>query len=529
MRQTIGPSGGLVSSHDDVLTLVFQPGALTREHEIVVFPSDEPPAIIGPAYRVKPDIELLVDVEVGYRRALPDNTSGVTVAAIQLGDFTSEMGHWAPLPRLSIHEDTGLVRAYDTELSLYYGLNQYNVGSTTNTTVNDTDPSDDTATGNDTDDTATSAPTGDSDTDPSDSDTDPGPPGCSNGTPDPGELCFSSMDFDMTGGPVDVTLGDFNSDGNLDVATANGDGSFSVRLGDGTGEFGTEANVAAGNGPTAIAAGDLDGAMGDDLVISLSGSNQILLLQSLNSGSFTPIPVAVSGAAPSEVLLADADGNGGPDILVAHAGSGNVSFFSFAGGGLGPEALYTAGPVAAPVGLSFGQYNQGSDTNADVFVFGGDQLAVLPGNGTNFGNAPLNEMVGTDLRRGIGGEFGGAGGEDAAIADASQGGVHVLLGDGTPLGFLANDFYETGDGALDVAAADVNSDSDIDLIVANGDADTVTVLLSTGGTSWGDATDFVVGSGPTGVVTGDINGDGIADVVVSYAGGNGITVLRSDP
>ena len=40
VRKTIGPGGGLIASHDDVLSIVILPGALDREVEIEVFPSD---------------------------------------------------------------------------------------------------------------------------------------------------------------------------------------------------------------------------------------------------------------------------------------------------------------------------------------------------------------------------------------------------------------------------------------------------------------------------------------------------------
>ena len=130
MRKTIGPSGGLISSHDDVLTLVFQPGALDREYDVEIFPSDEPPLIFGQAYRVKPDVELAVDVEVTYRRVLPNNVDGVAVAAIRLDDYTAQMGHWVALPRLSIDEPSGSVLASDHELSLYYGMLERGGGST---------------------------------------------------------------------------------------------------------------------------------------------------------------------------------------------------------------------------------------------------------------------------------------------------------------------------------------------------------------------------------------------------------------
>ncbi|MCA9705291.1 MAG: PT domain-containing protein [Myxococcales bacterium] len=167
VRKTIGPSGGLISSHDDVLTLVFQPGALDREYDVEIFPSDEPPLIFGQAYRVKPDVELAVDVEVTYRRVLPNNVDGVAVAAIRLDDYTAQMGHWVALPRLSIDEPSGSVLASDHQLSLYYGMLERGGGSTSAGTSGPTsgptsDPTDDPtggATASTTDEPTTAGPT----------------------------------------------------------------------------------------------------------------------------------------------------------------------------------------------------------------------------------------------------------------------------------------------------------------------------------------------------------------------------------
>ena len=246
VRKTIGTRGGLVSSHDDVLSLQFLPGALDRDYEIEIFPSDEPPLVFGPAYRVKPNIELAVDVYVTYTRVLPANSDGVAVAAIRLDDYTAEMGHWVPLPRLSIDEASGSVLGSDSQLSLYYGMLEFG-GSATSATTQSTDPSAGTdPTGDEPTTGITSDPTGDEPTtgttsDPTDP-TDPTTPaGCGDGTPEAGEICLQGTDLAMGDGPVDVVLGDFDGDGQLDVATANGgDDSYSVRLGDGSGGFGGE-------------------------------------------------------------------------------------------------------------------------------------------------------------------------------------------------------------------------------------------------------------------------------------------------
>lgn len=531
VRKTIGPAGGLVSSHDEVLTLVFQPGALEHEEEIEIFPSDEPPLVFGPAYRVRPNIELAVDVEVTYRRVLPANTDGVAVAAIRLGDYTEEMGHWVPLPRLSIDEASGAVLASDSELSLYYGMLEFGGGATTQTTNDPTegDPTDPTggdATEGDPTEGATSEPTGGTETDPTNA-TDPTGEGCGNGSAEPGEICFESNDLAMGGSPADVTLGDFDGDGTLDFATANGDDTYSVRLGDGSGGFGSELGAEADGGPVAIGAGNFDAQMGDDLVV-VGGEGQMSLLQSQGNGTFVLMPVTLAGTGPAEVLVADFNDDGGPDIVVANQGSGTVTYFSFAGG-LGPAVDYGTGMVGAPVGLAFGQYNLNDNSFEDVFAFGGGNYAALPGDGIGLSDSPVGGALGTDLRRAVGGELGGGTPGDAAVADFAEGGVHVLLGNGAANGFSAMDFYATGAGAIDVAAGDVTGDGELDLVVANAGADTVTVLEKTGDDAWGNATDFDVGAGPSGVGVGDLDGDGVADIVVSCESGNVVTILLSNP
>ncbi|MCA9712747.1 MAG: hypothetical protein KDK70_43360, partial [Myxococcales bacterium] len=202
------------------------------------------------------------------------------------------------------------------------------------------------------------------------------------------------------------------------------------------------------------------------------------LLQSLGDGTFAANVIALTGNEPVDVLLADTSDDGVPDIMLANAGSGTVSFFSFMGG-LGGEVEYGTMNVASPMGLSFGQYNQNTDAVEDVFAFGGSAFAALPGDGQGISDAPVGGTIGTDLRRAVGGDLGGSSAGDAAVADFAEGGIYVLLGDGDPVGFTAQDFYATGAGAIDVAAGDVTGDGDVDLAVANSGDDSVTVLEKT--------------------------------------------------
>src|SRR5690606_34872146 len=124
VRQVIGPDGGQVSSHDEVLSILFLPGALEEDVEIQIMPSETPPpSLDGLQYRVKPDIPVAVPIQVTYRGTLPTGPSlSAAVGAIHVLDYLSGRGSWVPLEHAELNPVFGLVAGIDTEIALYYGL-----------------------------------------------------------------------------------------------------------------------------------------------------------------------------------------------------------------------------------------------------------------------------------------------------------------------------------------------------------------------------------------------------------------------
>lgn len=149
VRRTIGPEGGVIASHDQVLQIVLLPGALSEPIEVEIEPSDVPPPIFGPAYRVRPDIELALDAEITYRRVLPSNPEGVAVAAIRRTDFEQGAGAWVPLPQIELDVENSIVTGVDTHLSLFYGMLEGLDGGTTTGTDSMGDDETGTTTGGD--------------------------------------------------------------------------------------------------------------------------------------------------------------------------------------------------------------------------------------------------------------------------------------------------------------------------------------------------------------------------------------------
>jgi sugar lactone lactonase YvrE len=137
---TIDSQGGTVSSDDGVLNLAFRPGSLEEATQVCIQQAkaapEGPPAIYGTAYRVQPDIDLGVPVNVTYRAALPEDPA---LAVILRQDFEMGQGRWLTLEANRIEPENELISGRDTRLSMYYGLIDGSGDGMVSDSVGDTD------------------------------------------------------------------------------------------------------------------------------------------------------------------------------------------------------------------------------------------------------------------------------------------------------------------------------------------------------------------------------------------------------
>ena len=92
--------------------------------------------------------------------------------------------------------------------------------------------------------------------------------------------------------------------------------------------------------------------------------------------------------------------------------------------------------------------------------------------------------------------------------------------------FAAATTYKIGQSPDSIAAGDVTGNGSPDLVTANFDASTVSVLANNGDGTFQAARDYATGLTPFAVAVGDLDGDGKADVVTANLWDDTISVRR---
>nr|MBA3915488.1 VCBS repeat-containing protein [Terriglobales bacterium] len=331
-----------------------------------------------------------------------------------------------------------------------------------------------------------------------------------------------------------IITGDWNNDGVLDLAAAEYE-CVAILLGNGDGTFLLQGNYNPDADPGHLATGDLNGdGIADIVTTDFLPYQNIRVLLGLGGGQFSD-PMRVNTEFYSAIYgVAVADFNGDGKLDIAAVGDDNYDGVSqliiLQGNGDGTfrrphlyeTTLYADGnPIV-------GDFNQDGIPDLAVDAF---EVSIYIGRG----NGTFRRQVtypGTPDERGaflVAGDFNNDGIADLASSSFASNYLAVLYGNGDGT-FKASSLFGTGPCPYSAVAADFNKDGNLDLAVPD-DCDTNFVeLVGDGKGNFLTRRSFPLGiySEAGAVAAGYLDSDKHLDLIVADSGSPVLSILVGD-
>ncbi len=384
------------------------------------------------------------------------------------------------------------------------------------------------------------------------------------------QLFDSWVTYGIDKQPRSVQSADMDADGDLDLVIGHFQGraglpTVIVMENDGAGFFSLRHTLypASQSGPVvSVDVFDLDGDGDLEILTAHPPTQKVNLFRNLGASIGFDFPLECrAGFGTIEVTAGFLDGDGFPEVLAANQAEGTISIYKNRGSAAFPaESIKVVG--IRPRSLVLFDMDDDADNDIAVSVaanptertegFNGFVLFENQGNGViddsarvlyKIANPPAFTLLDTILNpfKILAADFNNDNFLDLAVACsasvntpvAGRNLVCVFLNrqDGTfdTLPALSKPGrYPVGFGARSITAADVDADGDQDIVSANQNDGTVSVLKNNGNGTFAAKIDFLTPNNPPSVVSGgDYDGDGDYDLAIVSLNGASFAVMRN--
>jgi hypothetical protein len=317
-----------------------------------------------------------------------------------------------------------------------------------------------------------------------------------------------AVHFSVEQSPVTITAGDFDGDGQWDLATADGRSHHAaVLLSRGGLAFAAPTQFPLGKRPSCLSAVDFDGDGSLDVVTANVSSSDLTVLYNQGDGSFQPPASVPLDHRPLCLTIVDFDGDGRPDLVAGGQNRQPITLLRNDGDRQFSRALDLA-ILGSPAYFAAADFDRDGDqdlaiasySESAIFVFWNAEEASFPVTVTSYRAVGMPHGAVME-------DFDADGDLDVATVQGGFGRFSIFVNDGAAV-YTESESLELRRWTISVATDDLDGDDDLDLVASNG-----RVLLNDGSGQFDFGPDYPPGDRSFFVTTSDLDGDGASELI----------------